>query len=114
MMITSSMSTITFCGPVIRQMTKPFGISRERVANYMSGITGSTMYCLPYSATTLTCAAFAVGTGLVETTFIPIAFIPYTFYAILLFIVYWFAILTGWGRTHEGQETAGAADIEQQ
>ena len=33
-----------------------------------------------------------------------ISFVGFNFHSMALFLVFWFAILTGWGRTHETDE----------
>lgn len=40
-----------------------------------------------------------------------ISFVGYNFHSMALFVVFWFAILTGWGRKHETDAELAADGI---
>lgn len=97
----SGLSTMTFCGPVVRKITAPFKIAPERMSNFLDGFGCSIANLLPYSGGTLITVATAVASGAVPESFGPMDFQYLNFFPILLCLVYWIAIFTGWGRTFE-------------
>ena len=101
MLTTSGMSTIALCGPVIRKMMKPRGISRARSANLLDALACGVGYMLPYDGLSQGLVGMAVSMGVVGAEFTVFSYLPYNFGAIMLIVVYWVAILTGWGRTYE-------------
>lgn len=105
---TSSLSTMAFCGPIIRKMVEPFKIARARTANYLCGFSLGVSLLLPYGSIPVLIAALASMTGVVEGGLTPIDYIPFNFYCMMLVAVYLVAILSGWGRKHEAVETADA------
>jgi Na+/H+ antiporter NhaC len=110
-MIGSGTSSIVFCGPIIRGMLRPFKIERARAANFLDGLGCGTGYLIPYNAGVLNLAALAIATGVVTEAFSGFDFIMFNFYSMALFIVYWVAILSGWGRKHETDEELAADGI---
>ena len=97
----SGMSSIAFVSPIIRNIMKPFHIARTRAANYIAGFASGVSWMVPHGVNTLTALAVAIGTGAVGSDFTMLNFIPYIFFCIALFVVYWVAILTGIGRKKE-------------
>lgn len=98
---TTALNTMVVCGPIIRKIAEPYKISRTRTANCMGGLSNGVQMLLPYGTISLVVAMLASNTGVVEGGMVPLDYIPFNFYCIMLIIVYWFAILTGWGRDHE-------------
>jgi hypothetical protein len=49
-------------------------------------------------------ASLAVAAGVVKEGYNPIEFVVFNFHSMALVIVFWFAILSGWGRKHETDE----------
>lgn len=98
---TVALSTMVFCGPIVRMVVEPFHIARTRTANYLGGLSNGLSMLLPYGAISVVVATLATSTGVVSGGMTPIDFIPFNFYCITLVAVYWIAILTGWGRDHE-------------
>lgn len=103
---TSSNASMGFCGPLIAKFLAPYKISPERMSNFIAGFANSVLNLIPYSSAAATRIALAVATGAVSAeTFTPYSYLPYCFFPMALFIVYWFAIITGWGRTHVNEST---------
>ena len=102
--ISSGTSAITFCGPIIRKLLRPFRIARTRCANILDGLGCGVGYLVPTNPGCLNLAAVAVASGVVGKGFNPITFVGYNFQSIALIIVFWGAILTGWGRKYETEE----------
>lgn len=102
--IGSGTSAITFCGPIIRSILRPFKIDRARAANFLDGLGCGTGYLIPYNMGCMVLASLAVTAGVVADNYSPISFVGYNFYSMALIVVYWFSILSGWGRKHETDE----------
>lgn len=102
--ISSGTSAIAFCGPIIRQLMRPFKVDRARSANILDGLGCGTGYLVPTNPGCLQLAGFAVAAGVVAEGYSAISFVGFNFHSMALFVVFWFAILTGWGRTHETDE----------
>jgi Na+/H+ antiporter NhaC len=109
--ISSGTTAITFCGPIIRSLLRPFKIDRARAANFLDGLGCGVGYLVPTNAGCLGLAAFAVAAGVVTEGYNAIEFIGYNFHSMALVIVFWFAILSGWGRKHETDEELAADGI---
>ncbi|MCB7320203.1 Na+/H+ antiporter NhaC family protein [Lacrimispora sp. 210928-DFI.3.58] len=109
--ISSGTSAITFCGPIIRQLLRPFKIDRARAANLLDGLGCGVGYLVPTNPGCLNLAAIAVASGVVTEGYNAISFVGYNFHSMALFVVFWFAILTGWGRRHETDEELAADGI---
>jgi Na+/H+ antiporter NhaC len=109
--ISSGTSAITFCGPIIRSLLRPFKIDRARAANFLDGLGCGIGYLVPTNAGCMVLASLAVASGAVAEGFNSIEFIGYNFYSMALVVIYWFAILSGWGRTHETDEELAADGI---
>ena len=109
MLTTSGMSTIALCGPVVRKMMKPRGISRARSANLLDALACGVGYMLPYDGLSQGLVGMAIAMGVVGSDFTVFSYLPYNFGAIMLIVVYFVAVLTGWGRTYETVETGAEA-----
>ena len=102
--ISSGTSAIAFCGPIIRQLMRPFKVDRARSANILDGLGCGMGYLVPTNPGCLQLAGFAVAAGAVAEGYSAISFVGYNFHSMALFLVFWFAILTGWGRRIETDE----------
>ncbi len=109
--ISSGTSAITFCGPIIRSLLRPFKIDRARAANLLDGLGCGVGYLVPTKPGCLNLAAIAVASGVVAEGYNAISFVGYNFHSMALFVVFWFAILTGWGRKHETDAELAADGI---
>lgn len=109
--IGSGTSAITFCGPIIRSLLRPFKIDRARAANFLDGLGCGTGYLIPYNAGCMVLASLAVSAGVATDGYSPISFVGYNFYSMALIVVYWFAIFSGWGRRHETEEELRADGV---
>ncbi len=98
---TSGTSSMGFCGPLIAKILAPYKISPERMSNFIAGLGCGVVNLIPYSGAAVVTVALCAATGAVDVnTFTQFSYIKYNFYPMALLIVYWFAILTGWGRSH--------------
>lgn len=102
--ISSGTSAIAFCGPIIRQLMRPFKVDRARCANILDGLGCGMGYLVPTNPGCLQLAGFAVAAGAVAEGYSAISFVGFNFHSMALFLVFWFAILTGWGRKIETDE----------
>ncbi len=109
--ISSGTSAITFCGPIIRSLMRPFRIDRARAANFLDGLGCGVGYLVPTNVGCMVLASLAVASGSVAEGFSPFDFVYFNFYSMALVVVYWFAILSGWGRKHETDEELAADGI---
>ena len=109
--ISSGTSAITFCGPIIRSLLRPFKIDRARAANLLDGLGCGVGYLVPTNPGCLNLAAIAIASGVVSEGYNAVSFVGYNFHSMALFVVFWFAILTGWGRRHETDEELAADGI---
>lgn len=109
--ISSGTSAIAFCGPIIRQLLRPFKIERTRAANLLDGLGCGVGYLVPTNPGCLNLAAVAVASGVVSDGYSAISFVGYNFHSMALALVFWFAILSGWGRKHETDEQLAADGI---
>ena len=72
------------------------------------GLGCGTGYLVPTNPGCLNLAAVAVASGAVAEGFSPVNFVVFNFHSMALFVVFWFAILTGWGRTLEDPDAVPA------
>lgn len=100
--------SIILSGGLTRNLMKNFNVARTRGANILDGLACGTVGLLPYGGAVLFAASQAAATGLVDASFNATNFIPYTFHCMLLIVVYWFAIFTGWGAKFENQQEEAA------
>jgi Na+/H+ antiporter NhaC len=109
--ISSGTSAITFCGPIIRQLLRPFKIDRARAANILDGLGCGVGYLVPTNPGCLQLAAMAIASGVVAEGYSAVSFVGYNFHSMALTVVFWFAIISGWGRRHETDEELAADGI---
>lgn len=109
--ISSGTSAISFCGPVIRKLLRPFKIDRARAANFLDGLGCGVGYLVPTNPGCLHLASIAVACSVVAEGYSPVSFVGYNFHSMALAVVFWFAILSGWGRKHETDEELAADGI---
>ncbi len=102
--VSSGTSAIAFCGPIVRKLLKPFKIDRARAANIVDGLGCGVGYLVPTNAGCLNLASLAIAAGVVSEGYNPISFVVYNFHSMALFLVFWLAILTGWGLKHEEED----------
>lgn len=102
--ISSGTSSIAFCGPIIRQLMRPFKVDRARSANLLDGLGCGVGYLVPTNPGCLQLAGMAISAGVVAEGYNALSFVGFNFHSMALAVVFWFAILTGWGRTHETDE----------
>lgn len=110
--ISSGTSAITFCGPIIRKLLRPFKIDRARAANFLDGLGCGVGYLVPTNPGCLNLAAIAVASGVVAQGYNAVSFVGYNFHSMALTLVFWFAILSGFGRKHETDAELLADGIE--
>mgnify|MGYP001546890531 CR=1 FL=1 len=106
--ISSGTTAIAFCGPIVNKIARPFRLDRRRSANILDGLGCGTGYLVPTNPGCLNLAAVAVASGAVAEGFSPVNFVVFNFHSMALFVVFWFAILTGWGRTLEDPDAVPA------
>lgn len=99
--ISSGTSAIAFCGPIIKELLAPFHIDRARAANLLDGLGCGGGYLVPTNPGCLNLAAIAIASGVVADGYSAISFVGFNFHSMALFVIFWFAILTGWGRKYE-------------
>ncbi len=109
--ISSGTSAISFCGPVIRKLLRPFKIDRARAANFLDGLGCGVGYLVPTNPGCLHLASLAIASGAVAEGYNAVSFVGYNFHSMALFVVFWAAILTGWGRKHETDEELAADGV---
>jgi Na+/H+ antiporter NhaC len=109
--ISSGTSAIVFCGPIIRSLLRPFKIDRARAANFLDGLGCGVGYMVPTNMGNIVLASLAVASGVVAEGYNPLEFLIYNYHCMALIVVFWFAILTGWGRKHETDEDLEADGI---
>ncbi len=103
-LISSPTVNIVTVGPVVRKILKKHDIGRERGANILDGFSCALGGTLPYTSTCIFPLAMAIATGAVPETFSVMDYAPYSFHCIALFVVFWIAIFTGFGRKFEKPE----------
>ena len=94
-----SSPAVMFFGPMVRQITKKFGIARERGANILDATACGISGILPYGTGCMLCLGFSA--DFVGPAFSFMNIIPYSFHSILLLAVFLLSILTGIGRRFE-------------
>lgn len=93
--------TIVMIGPVANKLFKKFNLDRRRGANILDGLSCATAGVLPYNGTMMTMFGLAITTGAIPEAFSIMAVPKYSFHCILLFIVFFISIFTGWDRHYE-------------
>ncbi len=93
--------SILLSGGLARNLLKNFHVDRARGANILDGLACGTAGLLPYGGAVLYAVSCAAATGMVDGGFTAFDFIPYTYHCMLLIVVYWIAILSGFGKKFE-------------
>jgi Na+/H+ antiporter NhaC len=97
---TAGTPTMVMLGPYVRRVGHHFKIAPWRRANVLDGASTTIIGFLPYSIAVLIPFALVsdtvAGAGL--TNFDPVHLVPYVVYCWALMLVFFFAVLTGWGR----------------
>lgn len=104
LLIGGATSTMSMVGAVIRELLKPFKIARDRSANILDGMCCGVGGLLPHNSSAVLLSGLAISSGLVGEGFSPLDFLFYNYHCMALVVIYWFAVLTGWGRTFETDE----------
>jgi len=108
----TSATMITF-GPVMSEIGKRHKLHPYRRANLLDGLANSITVCVPFLA-----AFVFIGTMLTagyETLIAPLSPVQVAsgmFHPMMLFVVFMFSIITGWGRTFEGPNGKEVKRIE--
>ncbi len=99
--------SIILSGKLSRNLLKSYNVERTRGANLLDGLACGTVGLLPWAGAVLVGVAQAISTGAVSEDFTALEFIPYNFHCMLLIVVYWVAILSGWGCKFEYVDSDG-------
>lgn len=111
MCIVSASATCALAGALERNIIAPYHIARDRSANMLDGMACGVSGLLPYSSCVLTIIEVAISTGAVPQTFSPFDVVIYNFHCMALIVVFWFAAISGFGRTYETDEQLAAEGI---
>ena len=104
-----SSPAIIFCGPMVRNVAKKFGIEKTRGANILDGTACGVSGILPYGSCVMLCLSVAEGIAPAGFTFANI--IQYSFHSMFLLVLFFLSIMTGIGRRFEKDaDTAAAAE----
>ena len=95
---------IIFFGPLVRSITKTFGIDRCRGANILDGVACGATGLMPHGNPTLVSLGVALSIEGVDPNFSFLNIIPYNFHCWGLLIIFLASILTGVGRKFETAE----------
>lgn len=103
---TAGTPTMVMLGPYVRRVGHHFRIVPWRRANVLDAASTTIIGFLPYSIAVLIpfalVADVVAGEGL--TNFDPVHLVPYVVYCWALMLVFFFAVLTGWGREEMSDE----------
>ena len=102
--IVSCSAACALCGPITRQIMKPYHVARDRSANMLDGFSVGICALLPYGPMGLSAVNLAQATGYLNIELSVGEIIPYIFHASMLVLIFAFAAITGWGRTFETDE----------
>lgn len=97
----TSASILTF-GPILNKIGSAKNIHPYRRANLLDGIANSLPAIVPFMSVFVFIGAALTGLS-------PMAVAGGSVYAFTLFFTFLFAVLTGWGRKHEVEETASVS-----
>lgn len=98
---------IIFFGPLVRKITKSFGIDRCRGANILDGCACGATGLLPYGNPTLLSLAVVLTIDGAPASFSFMNIIPYNFHCWGLLIIFLLSIFTGVGRKFESAPQTG-------
>ena len=101
LMTAAATASIAMVGPVIRPILKKYKIERCRGANLLDGIACGVGGLCFWNLSPMAAWSLALSTGAVPEDFSIISAMPYSFHCMLLLVVYFVAIITGWGRKFE-------------
>lgn len=101
LMTAAATAAIAMVGPVMRRILKKYKIERSRGANLLDGIACGVGGLCFWNLSPMSAWSLALSTGAVPEDFSIISAMPYSFHCMLLVVVYFVAILTGWGRKFE-------------
>lgn len=93
--------SVVISGPIVRSVMKNFNVDRARSANIIDCVVSGLHGILPHSAITMIAMGVAVSSNVMPEGFTPLDYIPYVFPSIFLLIIFYGAIITGWGRNEE-------------
>lgn len=93
--------SVVVSGPVVRSIMKNFNIDRARSANTIDCIVSGLHGIMPHSAVTMISMGLVTGANLVPKDFVPMDYLPYVFPSWMILIIFFGAIITGWGRKPE-------------
>ena len=96
---------IIFFGPLVRSVTKTFGIDRCRGANILDGVACGATGLMPHGNPTLVSLGVALTIEGIDPNFSFLNIIPYNFHCWGLLIIFMVSILTGIGRKFENVNT---------
>lgn len=106
-------ATIAVTGPMARRIMRPFRVARERTANILDGMSCGVGCFVPHSPANATMASLALSLGVVtDASFGVFDYAKYNFHGMALIVIFWFAILSGWGRRIESVEELKADGID--
>ncbi len=111
-MIGAGSSSISFCGPLVRDIMRSTNVARARTASIIGGICSAGGSALPWSAMIGAMPGLVIACGGAPEGFSGIEIVPYIFYCIIMFIVYWIITLTGWDMKTETKEELLADGIK--
>lgn len=98
----SPSASVAIVDPMARQFVKPYHIDRTRIANIMNGLAGGIGGMVPHCSTGAMAVSLAISLGATANpNFSTFDCVGYNFYSIGLLLMFWAAILTGWGREFE-------------
>lgn len=97
---------IIFFGPLVRNITKTFGIDRCRGANILDGVACGATGLMPHGNPTLVSIGVALTVEGIDPNFSFLNIMPYTFHCWGLLIIFLISILTGIGRKFEAKPAA--------
>ena len=109
--IVSSSASCALCGPINRQIMRPYHVARDRTANMIDGLSVGICGMLPYGPMGLSALTLAIATGSVPETFSISQILMYNFHCMALIALFIFAAISGWGRTFETDEMLAAEGI---
>lgn len=106
-------ASIAVTGPLARRLMRPFRVARVRTANLLAGISSGIGGFVPYSPANAALASLAVTLGAAKSAdFSSFNYAGYVFNCMALIVIYWSAILIGWGLKIETREELLADGVD--
>lgn len=93
--------SVVISGPIVRTVMKNFNVERARSANIIDCVVSGLHGTMPHSAVTMIAMGAALGTSILPKGFTPVDYLPYVFPSWFLLIIFFGAIITGFGRKKE-------------